>query len=77
MDVKYIILYSWVMDTKQILNSTVALLNASPIKRTVIAAEIGVSRGWLYKLIDNEIPDPGLHKVGDLYNYLTAQNKLN
>lgn len=57
--------------------TTRELLLSSGIHYDVIAAEVGVSSRWLYKVKKDKVKRPDLICVEKLRNYLEAQKKRN
>lgn len=58
-----------------LLSTTKTLLAQSPETQRIIAANSGVGYQWLAKFSQGRISDPGVSKVQQLHDYLSAKSQ--
>lgn len=59
----------------RLLTATLMLLADTKIPVEKIAADVGVSRRWLYELRRGDMKDPGVNKIEAVHDYLTGAGK--
>lgn len=56
--------------TMNLLKTTMKLARETKLPISTICADIGVTTRWYYKLMHDQIPEPGVNKIQRLHDYL-------